>query len=278
MFLPGDLQAAILLYRRQGSVSGDLLSMVMAVAEVQADLCTPLAKDDPADCTLSSPDADWIHDAIGQVASAVAAHSPAGGDLLREFAARCRMIDVDLLAGAARSDNAGALAHVAAVTGVSTELAAMILRMAFQPFYAWRHEASPASLTDQAFPSRNRCPACGGRPLMGKHVEPDGQRFLRCDRCGHEWAFPRIGCPGCGEAEQDDMESLFVHGDEGHRIYLCKRCLRYIKVSDERLLGVRAYLPLEYIVTLHLDEVARQRGFSPIDEDAGSPDVGQQDT
>ncbi len=274
LFWSDDVEAAISFYRRQESLPGDLLAMVAAVAQAQSDLLDALERSGTDIPRQSLPPAGWTYDAIDRVARAVGGHSPLGAEALREFAAKCRLIDTGALARAATGSDSNAVLDVAAATGVSPEVALYVLRMASQPFTAWRCGAEPASVADQAYPARSSCPACGGRPLMGKHVEPDGGRFLRCRECGNEWAFPRIACPGCKDAGQDDIESLFVHGDESHRVYLCKRCGQYFKVSDERLLGVRAYLPLEDIVTLHLDEVARQRGFSPVGEDSGRPDAG----
>lgn len=106
--------------------------------------------------------------------------------------------------------------------------------------------------------------------MMAKHVEPDGHRFLRCGVCANEWAYPRLACPSCGEDQQDRLESFFVTGDEGHRVYVCSSCRRFTKISDERLLGGRVYLPLEDIVTLHLDDLARERGYTPVSDEEGS--------
>ncbi len=99
---------------------------------------------------------------------------------------------------------------------------------------------------------------------MGKHKEPDGHRFLRCGACGHEWAYPRLACASCEESGKDNIEVIYAGDDLGRRLYLCNVCRHYLKVSDERLLGGPVYLPLEDIATLHLDELARERGFAPI--------------
>lgn len=269
------LNGSVARYRREGRAAPALLALIEALTALQARLYAGLrAGVGPAtdSQTTSTPPAEWAVMAIQETARTVAAHSPQGADALRRLAACAPRVDTRVLEEAS-SGGERALTEVTGIAGVPAEVAVFVLRAALQPYYAWRFGAAPGSTGDPAFPPRRRCPACGDRPLMGKHAEPDGHRFLRCATCGHEWAYPRIGCPSCGEDAQGKLESLFVTGDEGHRVYVCMNCRRFIKISDERLLGSRVYLPLEDIVTLHLDDLARERGFSPVsEEEAGDPE------
>ncbi|MDP2873435.1 MAG: formate dehydrogenase accessory protein FdhE [Bacillota bacterium] len=267
------LGASLQRYRREGRAAPELLSLAAALAALQVELHAELTDAPPPQDASPTPPADWAADALRRTADVVAAHSPQSVPALAGFAAGAAKLETGLLAAAARGE-APAVAEVAGVTGAAPAVAVYVLRAALQPHLAWRFGAGSACAGDLPFPVRQYCPACGGRPLMGKHTEPDGHRFLRCTLCGHEWAYPRMACPACGESEQAKLESFFVTGDEGHRAYLCATCKRYTKVSDERLLGGRVYLPLEDMVTLHLDDLARERGYTPVSEDG--PDDPEQ--
>lgn len=258
------LDAALERYTREGLAAPELLGLTKALAALQARVYGELASA-PAEDASPTPPADWTADAIRQTAQVVAAHSPQSAPALTGFAAGAAKLETGLLAAAAKGE-AAAAEQVAGVTGVAPAVVVFVLRAALQPYFAWQFKSDSATPGDSAFPARQSCPACGGRPLMGKHAEPDGHRYLRCVLCGHEWAYPRMACPACGDPDQTKMESFFVTGDEGHRVYLCATCKRYTKVSDERLLGGRVYLPLEDMVTLHLDDLARERGYTPVSE------------
>lgn len=263
------LGAAIEQYRREGKTPRELLALVEELTRLQARLYTHLKAGSVSGDEPPSPPAEWAVVAIQQSANTAAAHSDKGAAGLRRFAACVGKFDSDDLQRAFHGDES-TLSEMAGAADISPVVAAFIVRAALQPFYAWRFGAASAASGDPAFPARLLCPACGGRPMMGKHIEPDGHRFLRCGVCANEWAYPRLACPSCGEDRQDRLESFFVNGDEGHRVYVCASCKRFTKISDERLLGGRVYLPLEDIVTLHLDDLARERGYTPVsDEEAG---------
>jgi formate dehydrogenase maturation protein FdhE len=273
--------AAVELYRREGHTPDDLLLLVADIARLQASNFEQLgalsvcgaddgAHDGAMDRAPSvvSPPEQWLRDALKGTIDIFVTHSPQAEDGLRSLAAHLDSQSPSALAAAARGD-AAALDAAVGETGLTPAVVLFVLRAAIQPYFAWRFAPDPSLPLIGTFPVRKQCPACGGQPSMGKHAEPDGHRFLRCGVCGYEWAYPRLACVSCGETDQGKLEALFVDGDEGHRLYVCNSCNQYIKISDERLLGRAVYLPLEDIVTLRLDEFARQRGFAPVGEESG---------
>ena len=268
LFAPAALKFSLQKYQRQYPQSAGMFGLAAAIAEQQAGLAERL------EATHASPDEmrnptdpalGWLVEAIDAIATATAGAAAGSGPALASLAQASGSLPAEAIVAAAGGD-AELLEGLAARAGLPPEVAFFVMHAALQPWLAWRHGARPMSIADQPFPARGTCPACGGNPLMGKHVDPDGQRFLRCADCGNEWAYPRIGCPGCGETNAAKIETYFVPEDEGHRIYLCTNCQQYIKISDERLLGGRVYLPLEDIVTLHLDELGAQRGFTSVSQ------------
>ena len=279
LFCPASLGVSLKRYLQEQPADTAVLAMSAAVAAQQASLAEALESmlgAAPSDETPPAPPIEWLSDAIIRISQAIAEHSPRASTGLKALSAAVQQFAGARLLAAADGD-VEALEELVAAAELPPDAALFVLRQAIQPWMAWSHGARALSLTDLPFPTRRYCPACGGQPLMGKHIEPDGHRYLRCSNCGNEWAFPRIGCPGCGETDAGKFEALFVDGDEGHRIYVCKTCMQYIKISDERLLGGRVHLPLEDIVTLHLDELGVERGYRSVSQGSQPPTVQAND-
>jgi len=249
---PGLLDLASALFGVQAALSGDL----------ESDTCGDLGA------------ADWLQRAAPAVAAAVAASSPSAPAGLRGIAASLRQVGADTALAAAGGDGE-ALTALSAETGVDEPVLYFVLRNAMQPFYAKTYR--PEGDVSLPYPMRQTCPACGGRPFMARHALPDGHRFLCCAACGHEWAYPRMACPACGQTDHKRVEVMYLPGSEGHRVYLCSACGRYTKAADERLLGGSAYLPLEDLVTVHLDELARKRGYIPVNDKGPAPQGAEQE-
>ena len=135
-------------------------------------------------------------------------------------------------------------------------------------FLGWtaaRHVLEPvvrasAPWRDEERWGRGHCPTCGAFPTCGRLVpgEASRARFLACGCCGTRWSFRRIGCPFCGNEEQERLGFLEVEGDVGLRIDVCDACGGYLKTytgeGDEELF-------LADWPTLHLDVLAKGRGF-----------------
>ena len=255
--------AAVEHYRRQGEIAAGLLDLTAALAAAQASSYAELGEPpQPEADPPALPPAAWLEASIQRTLAAASKHSPAGAGGVNRLLAHLHTLDIESIVNAAVVGEA--LSGASEASGLPPATVLFLLRAAVGPFFAWRSAADPALAGSNAFPARADCPACGGRPLMGRHAEPEGRRFLRCSLCGYEWASPRMACANCAESNPAKLEAFFIAGDEGHRVYVCHSCRRYLKVADERLLGRAVYLPLEDIVTMRLDELARQRGFAPV--------------
>ena len=104
------------------------------------------------------------------------------------------------------------------------------------------------------------CPLCGSRPGMAFFAKT-GKRHLHCGLCGEEWAFDRLRCPFCGNDTQEDLGYFQAEQEEGFRVDFCRKCNRYIKTVDRRVLEEAAPMDLENLATLHLDILATREGF-----------------
>lgn len=113
----------------------------------------------------------------------------------------------------------------------------------------------------------DRCPICGGTPLMAKLRREDGKRILECSLCNTQWVFKRLRCPFCGNEDADTLGFFFVE-EATYRVDKCDKCKRYIKTVDERKKpegGLRA-LSVEDVATLYLDMLAAKEGYQSIRE------------
>ncbi|MDD3249225.1 MAG: formate dehydrogenase accessory protein FdhE [Smithella sp.] len=107
------------------------------------------------------------------------------------------------------------------------------------------------------------CPICGKEPKIGEIRESeDGRRYLFCHQCGHKWHFRRIKCPFCGNEEQHSLAYFAVEGEESHRVDVCNKCRRYIKIIELPKSSEGVNLDVEDIATLHLDMLAYEEGYN----------------
>ncbi len=150
--------------------------------------------------------------------------------------------------------------QLADATSTDPDILALLLRTVLSPFFAkW---AMPyRDLVETAVWRRGLCPMCGSEPWLARLAHDSGRRILACALCRTEWIFDRLHCPFCGGDDQPQLRHFTVDGDEAHRVDCCDRCQRYIKTVDERALGRPANLPVEDVITAHLDVLAREQGY-----------------
>lgn len=113
----------------------------------------------------------------------------------------------------------------------------------------------------------DRCPTCGGPPVVGTLQDLPGalgSRSLVCGVCGCAWRIPRLTCAHCGET---DATRLAVHAAESlpHvRVDECLSCARYLKTVDLRSRGDAVPL-VDDLASVELDLWARERGLQKVE-------------
>jgi FdhE protein len=107
---------------------------------------------------------------------------------------------------------------------------------------------------------RGYCPICGSPPALSM-IRKEGERFLCCSFCGHEWRTIRIGCPFCGNKDQKTLHYFFGEGEEDCRVHVCEQCNTYIKTIDTRRTERPIHPYVEQVSTLHLDMMAQEKGL-----------------
>ena len=112
---------------------------------------------------------------------------------------------------------------------------------------------------------RGYCPVCGSLPSLAV-LRDEGERWLICGFCGHEWKTQRLFCPFCANRDHKTLHYFFSEEEKDYRVDVCKRCNKYIKTVDTREMRHPFYPPVEQVSTLHLDLLAQEQ-----DLESGSP-------
>lgn len=136
-------------------------------------------------------------------------------------------------------------------------LAQAVLRPAL---WSWRRSLAPLA---EGIPwHRDSCFVCGAPAALGE-LREDGARHLRCLQCGAGWRVRRLHCPSCGNEDHATLCTLYEEGRrETRRVEACERCRRYLKLIAAAVPTPVELLAVEDLATLHLDAVARERGFA----------------
>ena len=115
---------------------------------------------------------------------------------------------------------------------------------------------NPPRLVDNG--NRADCPTCGATASLAALVEDDGgrRRLLACSCCHTTWQFKRVGCPYCGDESPQSV--LQIDEDSDHRIDACNHCRAYLKTFTGK--GDMSLFLADW-PTLHLDVIARERGY-----------------
>ena len=138
-----------------------------------------------------------------------------------------------------------------------------ILDQLMKPFLEKRIEGIQPLIQNLAW-LKGYCPLCGSFPELSFFRGDEGQRWLRCSLCGHEWRFMRTKCPFCENDDQEKMELYFVEDREHERAELCYKCNRYIVNIDTRKCAEEVVTEVAAIGILYLDILAQGKGFLPV--------------
>lgn len=158
--------------------------------------------------------------------------------------------------------------------GVAEEVLGFLLNHTAKPYLS-RFSVLTQEQVDLEAWKKGYCPVCGALPNFARLSKAVGRRWLHCPLCETEWAYKRIGCPFCGNEEQDLLRYFTIEGDERYRVYLCEKCKGYLKTVDESRLAANTKPNLfwEDVKTVHLDLLAMREGYvnKVVDGAVGNP-------
>ncbi|MFH1984226.1 MAG: formate dehydrogenase accessory protein FdhE [Pseudomonadota bacterium] len=152
------------------------------------------------------------------------------------------------------------VADAAEKTGLAADLLAALLYQSMEPSLQHISSQAAALLPADTPPHTAHCPVCGSDPVISA-IAADGNRTLLCGFCWHRWPVRRVACPHCGDAAAGNREYLYDPAEKEYRVDVCKICRRYMKTVDLRQITRPFYPPLEQVATLHLDMLAKEKGF-----------------
>jgi len=107
------------------------------------------------------------------------------------------------------------------------------------------------------------CPVCGAWPILAEVRGLEGERRLRCARCGGDWRTQWLACPYCGTDDHTRLASLVAEATGDRRkIEACRDCSGYVKTLTTLAAADAATLRLLDLSTVDLDVAALERGFT----------------
>lgn len=113
--------------------------------------------------------------------------------------------------------------------------------------------------------NKGYCPVCGSFPMLA-FLRVNGQRWLHCACCHHEWTYPRPQCPWCEHEAPDNTTYLFMEDEKENSAYICEKCRKYL-ITVNRAESLRDMDPdLTAISLAHLDVILQEKGFAPMSE------------
>jgi len=112
------------------------------------------------------------------------------------------------------------------------------------------------------------CPVCGSFPVLSYLKGEEGQRWLICGLCSHEWRFMRTQCPFCENEDSKQSELCFVEDRTYERAEMCHQCKRYLVGIDLRKYPYEFITEVAVTGTMYLDILAQQKGFLPMADSA----------
>ena len=108
------------------------------------------------------------------------------------------------------------------------------------------------------------CPICGNMAHAACLRHKEGQRFLQCGLCGHEWRFSRTVCPVCEEERPENLLVYFLENDMEARAEGCQICKHYLLVPDVRPQAEPIALELLCLCLMPLDLIMQEKGYIPV--------------
>ncbi len=194
----------------------------------------------------------WIH----------AAGGPASAARRIRTALEENKLDVGaLLLHVAAGDN-GPAASAAQGLGLDPGLVRTLAHHALKPaLRAWCRQLTPLA---KGVPWRkSNCFVCGAAATLAELRENNQEKHVRCGSCGADWRIGRLQCLYCGNEDHKTLRYLYDEANrEKMRVEVCDKCKGYLRVISSFAPTPPELLPIEDLAALHLDYIARDRGYT----------------
>jgi FdhE protein len=176
---------------------------------------------------------------------------------------RARLVELDIIelfTASVRQDRQKivSLAHRAETDPESFEAVTALVALPFLQACNRRWRATVPRTWNEGY-----CPVCGSWPAFAEMRGIERSRFLRCARCGGEWAAHILHCAYCRTNDHDDLATLTPEKEGSSGVIdACRRCRGYVK-SFTKLQGCAATaVMLEDMASVDLDIAAIEQGYA----------------
>ena len=153
------------------------------------------------------------------------------------------------------------IAKSAARLQVDPDILEFVMAQLVKPFAVKRAE-SMTPLPSELHWFKGYCPICGSWPAIS-FLKEEGQRWLKCSFCSHEWRFIRTECPFCENDDFDTMRRFFSEEREFERVEVCDKCKRYVVSLDLRERADDPVMEVAALGLVYLDILAQDKGYWP---------------
>lgn len=211
----------------------------------------------PAAFTVDTAAAETLLAEIARLAAASGEKLSRVGQALTRVMDQGVMLDDLFAAALGQSDR---LSDLAGRMDVAPDMLSLLLYLAMKPSIEAGARQLAERLTGDPKNLRH-CPVCGSAPILGE-LDGEGGQWVHCRWCWHRWPIDRLGCPSCHNRNTESLRYRFSDAEPEYRLNLCDRCKHYLKVVDTRKLARGFYPPLEQVVSLHLDMMAVEDGYT----------------
>jgi len=109
------------------------------------------------------------------------------------------------------------------------------------------------------------CPVCF-EPVRLATLDEEGKKVIQCPRCHAHWYAKRLECSHCGNEDHTTIHFLSIEGESAMQIQVCEQCNGYIKIIDTKQFITKPSVALLDLLSIHLDIVAQDNGYSPVRE------------
>lgn len=173
-------------------------------------------------------------------------------------------LDISRLLPLITAGDGDALAPAAHTLQIDPGLVRTLLQSALKPaLRAWCRQLTPPA---EGIPwNKGSCFICGAQAILGELQENNLVKHLRCGECGADWVFPRLQCTYCGNEDHKTLGYFSPESRSGNaRVEVCDKCKGYLKVIPSFSPQPAEMLAVEDLATLHLDCIARERGYARV--------------
>jgi len=250
---------------RDAEITVRPISMTAAEASAKLERGVPLLHDVPLEiddqevCGLMMRLASALERSAGQNT----AHADAARSI--RLALDEGKLDVSSLLPDIAAGVSEGISSAAQNLGLDSGMFRTLLSDAMEPFMRqWCRQLGP--LADGVPWDHGQCPVCGAAATMAELQGNNQAKHLRCGSCGADWTFRRLRCLYCGNEDHQTLGLLYTedHNDK-MRVEVCDRCHGYLKVITAFAPTPAEMLAVEDLATLHLDYIARGRGYSRVE-------------